>query len=119
MAGLADRLNDALELRSAKCYGKAKEILLGLANAHPNSASVFALLGDVYCSLNLLDHAIRCFTRACKLAPDSELASLGLFHTLWESGRTSLALNEMQRFLSSSHSAEYARLLRELITRQK
>ena len=51
MAGLADRLNDALELRSAKCYGKAKEILLGLANAHPNSASVFALLSAEYARL--------------------------------------------------------------------
>jgi predicted Zn-dependent protease len=114
---LSRRLNQALKLRSAKRYGKAKEILVELTTTHSSSASVFGLLGDVYWKLDSLDDAIRSFTRACKLAPDSELASLGLFHTLWESGRRNLALNEMERFLSRSHSAEYARLLRELITR--
>jgi predicted Zn-dependent protease len=108
-------LNQALKLRSAKRYDKAKEILLALADENENSASVFALLGDVYWRLNSLDNAVQSFTRATKLSPESELASLGLFHTLWESGCKGLALNEMQRFLSLSRSAEYAKLIRELI----
>ena len=113
---LSRRLNEALRLRAAKRYDKAREILLNLAKEHPNSASVFALLGDVYWRVNALQDAVRCFARASSLSPESELASLGLFHTLWESGRSDDALNEMQRFLTISHSPEYARLLRELIT---
>ena len=111
----ARRFNEALKLRAAKRYDQAKEILLALADENEDSASVFGILGDVYWQLGSWENATRCFARAVKLSPKSELASLGLFHTLWESGQARLALNEMERFLSLSHSAEYAKVLRELI----
>jgi tetratricopeptide (TPR) repeat protein len=113
--GFARRLNEALKLRSAHKYDEAKEILLALAEEYEDSAPVFGILGDVYWRLGLLNEAIPCFVRASELSPQSELASLGLFHCLWESGQTDLALDEMERFLSASHSAEYAKLLRDLI----
>ena len=113
--GFARRFNEALKLRSAKRYSEAKEILLTLADENAKSASVFGILGDVYWHLNSLGDAIECFRRATELSPTSELASLGLFHTLWESEQTKPALNEMVRFLTGSHSPEYAKLLPELI----
>ena len=113
--GFVRRLNEALKLKATKKYGQAKEILLALADENADSAAIFGILGDVYWHLDSLHEAIRCFTRATELSPTSELASLGLFHTLWEAGQIRPALNEMKRFLSTSHSAEYARLLDELI----
>ena len=40
------------------------------------------------------------FRRAVLLSPHSELASVGLFHTLWASGKHDAALKEMERFLA-------------------
>jgi tetratricopeptide (TPR) repeat protein len=104
-----------LKLKARKRYAQARELLRTLAAEYVNSASVFGLLGDVNWRLGELSDAVRCFGRATSLSPTSELASLGLFHSLWDAGRIEAALNEMQRFLSLSRSAEYARLLRELI----
>jgi predicted Zn-dependent protease len=112
---LKGRMNRALKLVSAKKYQKAKELLLALAEQNGESASVFGILGDVNWHLGALDEAIQSFAKACALSPKSELASLGLFHTLWESGQTGPALKEMERFLSLSRSPEYAKLLGELI----
>src|SRR5438105_304438 len=89
-------LNQALKLKSRKQYRKAKEILLALAAEHVNSAAVFGTLGDVYWRLGSVDEAIPCFLRASQLAPKSELVSLGLFHTLWETGQTRRAMKEME-----------------------
>jgi predicted Zn-dependent protease len=112
---LARGVNEAIKLRDARRYAEAKAKLLALADEHPDSASVFGILADVYWRLHSLDNAIQCFARASKLSPKSELASLGLFHTLWEAGQTERALDEMERFMSLSHSPEYARLARGLI----
>ncbi len=112
---LAARLNEALKLRSRKNYEQAKELLLVLADENADSAAVFGILGDVYWRLGSLPEAIQCFRRAVQLSPTSELASLGLFHSLWESGRYRQAREAMKRFVSISPSAEYARILGELI----
>jgi predicted Zn-dependent protease len=111
----AARFNTALKLRSRKNYEQAKELLLDLADENADSASVFGILGDVYWRLGSLPEAIQCFRRAVELSPTSELASLGLFHALWEAGQYRQAREEMKRFVSTSHSPEYARILGELI----
>jgi predicted Zn-dependent protease len=114
-AKFAERFNEALKLRSARKLSQAQKILLALAEEKKDSASVFGILGDVYWQQNALPDAIECFTRASRLSPGSELASLGLFHVLWESGQVKEALAEMKRFLSAFPSPEYAKILGELI----
>jgi predicted Zn-dependent protease len=109
------RLDEALKLKARQRYAEAKKILLALAKEDGHSAPVFGVLGDVYWRLGLLNDASQSFARACALSPTSELASLGLFHTLWEAGQTGPAIDEMTRFLSISHSSEYAKLLGELV----
>jgi hypothetical protein len=54
------------------------------------------------------------FRPATEKAPTSEGASLGLFHTLLEAGRSDEAFNAMRRFLSLAESPEYRRLLLEI-----
>lgn len=49
------------------------------------------------------------------LSPHSEMASLGLFHSLWRTDRTDAAFDEMRRFLKSNDSPHYRRLLRDLL----
>ena len=80
---------------------KPRQILNDLLKTTPRSASVHALLGDVQWEQNKTAEAVASFRRAVELAPNSELASLGLFHTLMESGDKQQAIAEMERFMSA------------------
>jgi len=47
------------------------------------------------------------------LSPQSEKASLVLFHSLWKGGQRIEALDEMKRFLAIRPSEEYSKMLKE------
>lgn len=51
------------------------------------------------------------FRLACGVAPRLELASLGLFHSLWNLGRNEEALQEAVRYVSLKDSDGYRELL--------
>lgn len=109
------RFNSALRLRNAERYDDALRILEGLQRERPDSAPVLGILGDVFWRKHDLPNAVACFKSATKLSPKSELASLGLFHTLREQGRKRAASTEMRRFLAIAESEEYAALRNESI----
>jgi len=77
-------------------------------------APVLGLMGNIYWDLNDFTKALECYRKAVVIKPKSELASLGLFHTLWNLGKRDEAFDEMRRFLSISSSEEYSRLLSEM-----
>ena len=104
----------AMDLKYEERFGEAAQILERLLKMNPNSASVHALLGDSLWDLGRLAEAIDSFQRAVELAPASEMPSLGLFHTLLESGDKQRAVAEMDRFLRVSDSKEYQVLARRL-----
>jgi predicted Zn-dependent protease len=109
-------LNQALALKNQKRYAEAAQILEGLRERHPQSASAHAIFGDVLWEQNKVAEAIPAFQKAVELAPTSELASLGLFHTLLESGDKQRAIAEMNRFLSVADSKEYKAIAERLGT---
>ena len=101
------KLGQAIDLKNQERFAEAAQILEQLRESYPQSASVHALLGEVLWQQHGAAQAIPAFQRAVELAPTSELASLGLFHTLLETGDKQRALQEMNRFLSLSDSEEY------------
>ena len=54
------------------------------------------------------------YKKTTGLNPRSELASLGLFHSLWELKNYRRAYQEMERFLSSNEANNYKVTLKEL-----
>src|SRR5437899_1823269 len=110
----AKLLGRAIRHRDKSEYDDAIRILRALAKVKPESASVQGLLGDVYWRLGRLKQAVQSFKRATELSPKSELASLGLFHTLWESGKTESAKAEMKRYIAVDNSEEYASMVPSL-----
>ena len=104
----------AVELKNEGRLDEAMQTLELLLTMNPTSASVLALLGDTLWDLKRLPEAIDSFQRAVELAPASEMASLGLFHTILEFGDKQRALAEMDRFLTVSKSEEYQTLARSL-----
>ena len=105
----------AIKLRDDHRPSEAIKILRKLCDAKPASASVHGILGQIFWDEGKLDEAVSSFDKAVQLSPQSELASLGLFHTLWNKGQQQQAINEMYRFLSIKDSKDYARIARELV----
>jgi predicted Zn-dependent protease len=105
----------AIELRDQGHQSEAVELLRQVRDMRPNSAAVYAVLGEICWEQHNFDEAIPLFRRAVELSPSSELASLGLFHTLWDAGQTQAATQEMLRFVSLSTSEDYANLARGLV----
>lgn len=87
------------------------QILKGLVAGNPQSAMFNATLANTLEAIGEIATAIEHFQKAVKLAPKSELYSLGLFHILWEQGRREEALDETKRFISLCDSAEYRKIV--------
>lgn len=95
-------------------HAGAIRILLPWTKPKTLSATVSGLLGSAYFEKGEFARAAEWFMKTTQLSPASELASLGLFHSLWNLDDASAAFDEMQRFLSDHTSDEYQTLLRDL-----
>lgn len=104
-AALADRDSGRPQL----AIRKLKE----LSRRLKDSAAVRIVLADVQWSEGYLDKAFRTFAEAAKLKPDSEMASLGLFHVALELGKVEFAIREGNRFLAlKSPSGNYRKVVK-------
>jgi predicted Zn-dependent protease len=104
----------ALELKER---GKLDEALATMQELHlivPDDPSICGIIGEIHWDQGNLVNAIRWFSTATRLAPKSELASLGLFHVLWEANKKGLAVAEMNRYLAVGKSKEYRTIQKEL-----
>jgi tetratricopeptide (TPR) repeat protein len=105
--------NCALDLWHGGDGRAAAEILERLASAYPDRPAILGMLGAIYRSLGEHERAVGYYQRTAALSPKSELASLSLFHSLWQVGRRDEAMDEMARFLTVAPSEEYNLLVRE------
>ena len=101
----ANRLGDPL---------RAIRLLKSIASRSPKSAAVIGYLGGVFYNQERYAEAAEAFSTAVAISPKSELASLGLFHSLWQLGRRHESFAEMRRLLTKVDSDEYKTLLRDL-----
>ncbi len=109
-----EAFSEAIQLRDAGDLRGALTLLRELSQTVHDSAALFAVLGGIYWELKELDEAIECFLKATELAPRSETASLGLFHSLWQQGREAQALDECKRFMELSDSEDYRSIIAEI-----
>ena len=108
---------EAIELRDSGNLGLAIEKLSKILEDKPSlktATGVLGVMGNMYWDLKDYKSAAICYQKAVSNSPTSELASLGLFHSLWDLGDTDEAFEEMKRFLSLAESDEYVRLLKEI-----
>jgi hypothetical protein len=113
---LSFMFDDAMRLRDAGEFVAARHLLASLVEQLTQQDEV--LLPHTHMQLGnisdmLGDHSQReaHFRAASVIAPRKELASLGLFHALWDQGRRTEALEEMVRFLRWRYSEMYAEML--------
>ena len=113
-AHLRPTYDRAVQAMESEDFQGARDVLLNLHQQDPEAVEILLFLGYMDGKLGDVVQRIETFRKATELEPQLELASLGLFHALWEADRTDEAFDEMRRFLSQYESEEYTRLLADM-----
>jgi predicted Zn-dependent protease len=109
------QFNLALKLRADGRPAAAIELLVELRAREQSRPAVAGMLGAILLyDLDNPAEALSHLLESSKLSPNSELASVALFHALFELERTGEAFDEMRRFMSNHRSEEYERLLTDI-----
>ena len=103
----------ATTLRDLGRFAEASEIMERLVSEFPDRKGPLIGLFTVYFNADDFVNALRVVREAVRVAPRSELASLGLFHSLIRNGLLDEALAEMARFLALQPDSPEYRLLKE------
>ncbi len=107
-------LNKAFALLNANRHKEALEIFLSLESHYANSSVLNGMIATCYYLSADYKNSEVYFRKTTLLNPKSELASRGLFHSLWSQGKFRKATDEMKRFLSSYEPVGYKILIEEL-----
>ena len=111
----AKLLDDAIAANRLGNRANAVKILKRLIVQDPSSAAANGYLAGIYFDQSKFSDAEMLFRNSTLLSRKSEMASLGLFHSLWNLSRYSEAFAEMRRYLTVSESKEYSKLLRDFV----
>jgi predicted Zn-dependent protease len=109
------RFAKANRLRKEGDAQAAIKVLRGLITEFPEKAAAYLVIGDILWDAGKLPAASRAFRVATKLFPKLKIASLGLFHTLWEQSKTDAAFGEMKRFQRISFCRDYEEIVDEIL----
>ena len=102
------------DLREKKEYKKAISILKKLNQRIKNNSKITGLLGTAFYETSNYSSSKYYFKKTTMLNGKSELASLGLFHSLCHLGKEILALKELDRFVSINQPIQYKITILEL-----
>jgi len=114
---IKDEFKRGIDLRNESNLKEAVSVfknILEITPNHPKSAGIRTVLAGVYYDLGDHDNATLNFKKATKLSPKSEMASVGLFHSLVEIGEDDLAMKEIKRYLSDYPIDNYKYIIKEL-----
>ncbi len=112
---LDELLQSAIDAFHAGQIDEAIDLIVQRASSFPKAARLWGYLGFLYGEAGKHTRAERAFRKTTALSPHSEQASLGLFHSLWNTGKTDAAFDEMRRFVKSNDSPRYRQLIRDML----
>jgi len=90
-ADYKSRFERANQLRKAGDADVAIRVLRDLVADFPKQAAAYLIIGDILWDEDRLPAAAEACRIATKRFPKLEIASLGLFHTLWRQSKTGAA----------------------------
>lgn len=109
------RFEQAVRHRDQSRLNEANRLLEELVEQDPEDPAAALVLAGIYFDMQKFDAARELFARIVQLQPRSELASRGLFHSLWKLGHHDEAFDEMRRFLAIADSEDYRKLLEDMM----
>lgn len=108
------RFEEAVRERDEGRFHEANQMLLKLEEENPRDLAIALVRAGVLLKMDKFQEASELFGKITRSRPDADLASRGLFHSLWKLGRYDEAFEEMKRFLSIADSEGYLELLGDL-----
>jgi TolA-binding protein len=108
------RFDAAIAFRNKGQFHEAMLVLKTFIKKYPMYAFAHLFLGDTLSELGKTKEASVAFFQAVKLNPTSEVCSLGLFHSLFDTGQIKAAVSEGRRFLKLKPSSSYRKMVKEL-----
>jgi predicted Zn-dependent protease len=114
-ADYKSRFQSANLLRKNGDADGAIKVLRGLVADFPNKAAAYLVIGDILWDEGRLSSASAAFRVATERFPKQKIASLGLFHTLWQQSMTDAAFEEMKRFQGVSFCQDYKEIVDEIL----
>jgi len=99
-------LEQARALAEAGKNDEARMCLLELLKEHPNNHAALLMLGGSYFIDEKYPEAEMVFERLILMEPGEGKFSIALFNTLWKSGLTEEALEEIRRFMSNADAVK-------------
>lgn len=113
------KLDEAIAYRDNGQLDESKRILLELVEQDPKDSATALVLAGVLFSMENFCEAHKLFREIVDSQPRSDLASRGLFHSLWKLGEYNMAFDEMKRFLLIADSDDYRQLLKDITNELK
>lgn len=107
-------IEKAISYQNKNWHKRALKILHSVEIRHKNVSCLYGLIASSYYQLKQFELSLKYFKKTTKLNPDSELASLGLFHSLMKLNKTNLAFNEIIRFTKKNTPKHYLITLKGL-----
>jgi len=99
-------LKQARTLAEAGKNDEVRMCLLELLKEDPNNYAALLMLGGSYFIDEKYSEAEMVFERLILMEPGKGKFSVALFNTLWKSGRTEEALEEIRRFMSNADTVK-------------
>jgi tetratricopeptide (TPR) repeat protein len=107
--------NEALQLRNEGSCEAAVQLLYSLLDTAPHQSAVVGMLGlTLYYDVGDAERALPFLRKSVTMSPDSERASLGLFHALLAVDQIDEAFAEARRYLSANTSEAYEEFLKDI-----
>jgi predicted Zn-dependent protease len=107
-------INEAFDLRQYKKYEEALNILMPLQKKYKSDSRITGTIATFFYELNDYKSSLKYFKKTTILNPASELASLGLFHSLIEMNNFDKAIDELKRYSNNNKIKLYKITIKEL-----
>ncbi len=111
---LNKKFEEIIKLKEQGNYNDAISKAKKLNIDYKNLGSIHGLLAIVYFEIDEFDEAAKYYKKTTIISPKSKMASLGLFHSLWQLGDKNGAFEEMKRYMNVAKSKEYEELYKNL-----
>jgi tetratricopeptide (TPR) repeat protein len=107
-------INDALSLKAKGKYSKGLKILKPLEKEFPKDSVITGIIASIFYENKDYLNSEKYFKKTILLNPNSELASLGLFHSLLFLNKVDEALYELRSFINTHQPKLYKTTIQDI-----
>ena len=100
--------------KNSRHFSQGLKILKLLENRLKDDKIIIGLMATLYFEKKKYVYSAKYFRKSTILNPNSEVSSLGLFHSLIHLGKFSLAIKELKRFTTLNKYKLYKTTIKEL-----